>query len=48
MEEKCYFPEGEAHTPGAETVPEPNGDEAVVYEDFFYHRLVRASAFGPG
>jgi hypothetical protein len=35
MEEKCYFLEDEARTPGAETVPEPNGDEAVVYEDFF-------------
>jgi hypothetical protein len=35
MEEKGYFLEGEARTPGAETVPEPNGNEAVVYEDFF-------------
>jgi hypothetical protein len=35
MEEKGYFLESEARTPGAETVPEPNGDEAVVYEDFF-------------
>jgi hypothetical protein len=35
MEEKGYFLEGEARTPGAETVLEPNGDETVVYEDFF-------------
>jgi hypothetical protein len=35
MEEKCYFPEGEARAPGDETVQEPNGDKAVVYEDFF-------------
>jgi hypothetical protein len=35
MEEKDYFPKGEACAPGAETVLEPNGDEAIVYEDFF-------------
>jgi hypothetical protein len=35
MEEKGYFPEDEAHTPRAETVPELNDDEAMVYEDFF-------------
>jgi hypothetical protein len=35
MEERGYFPEGEGRAPGAETVPEPNGDEAIVYEDFF-------------
>jgi hypothetical protein len=34
MKEKGYFPEGEARALGAETVPEPNGDEAVMYEDF--------------
>jgi hypothetical protein len=39
MEEKCYFPEGEAHTPGNEIVPEPNGDEAIVYEDLFIASL---------
>jgi hypothetical protein len=44
MEEKGYFPEDEARTPRAETMPEPNGDEAVVYEDFFYRRLAHASA----
>jgi hypothetical protein len=26
---------GEAHTPGAKTVPEPDSNEVVVYEDFF-------------
>jgi hypothetical protein len=35
MEEKGYFPKGEAHTSGAKTVPKTNGDEAIVYEDFF-------------
>jgi hypothetical protein len=35
MEERGYFPEGECRAPGTETVLEPNGDEAVVYEDFF-------------
>jgi hypothetical protein len=29
------FTEGEGRVPGAETVPEPDSDEAVVYEDFF-------------
>jgi hypothetical protein len=33
MEEKCYFPDGEARASGAETVPEPNGDKAITYED---------------
>jgi hypothetical protein len=35
MEEKCYFVEDAARAPGAETAPEPNVDEAMVYEDFF-------------
>jgi hypothetical protein len=35
MEEKCYFAEDEARAPGVEIVPEPNNDEAVVYEYFF-------------
>jgi hypothetical protein len=35
MEEKGYFPEGEAHAPGAETMPETNGDKVVMYKDFF-------------
>jgi hypothetical protein len=35
MKEKGYFSEDEAHTPRAETMPESNGDEAVVYKDFF-------------
>jgi hypothetical protein len=35
MEEKGYFPKGEARAPGVETVPKPNGDEAIVYKDFF-------------
>jgi hypothetical protein len=34
MVEKGYFVEGEAHAPGAETVPKPDSDEAIVYEDF--------------
>jgi hypothetical protein len=35
MVEKGYFLESKAHAPGDETVPEPDNDEAVVYEDFF-------------
>jgi hypothetical protein len=35
MEGRGYFPEGEGHAPGAETVLKPNGDEDVIYEDFF-------------
>jgi hypothetical protein len=35
MEERGYFQEGEARTPGAEIVPEPIGSEAIIYEDFF-------------
>jgi hypothetical protein len=35
MEERGYFLEGEGRAPGAETVLEPNGDEGVIYEDFF-------------
>jgi hypothetical protein len=35
MEQKGYFLEGVARIPGAETVPRLNGDEAVVYKDFF-------------
>jgi hypothetical protein len=35
MVEKDYFLEGEARAPGAETVPEPDNDKAMVYEDFF-------------
>jgi hypothetical protein len=39
MEGKGYFPEGEPHAPGAETMPEPNGHGAVVYKDFFITSL---------
>jgi hypothetical protein len=39
MEEKGYFTEDEAHTPGAETVSESNNDEAMVYKDFFVTSL---------
>jgi hypothetical protein len=35
MTEKTYFPEDGAHAPRAEIVPEPDNNEAVVYEDFF-------------
>jgi hypothetical protein len=48
MEERGYFPEDKAHALGAKTVPEPNGDETMVYEDFFYHWLGYASTPGPG
>jgi hypothetical protein len=39
MVEKGYFLEGEARVPGAETVPEPNSNEVMVYEDFFVTSL---------
>jgi hypothetical protein len=35
MIEKGYSLEGGAHALGAETVPEPHNDEAVVYKNFF-------------
>jgi hypothetical protein len=35
MVEKGYFAKGEACAPGAKTVPNPNNDEAIVFEDFF-------------
>jgi hypothetical protein len=35
MVDKEYFVDGEARVPRAEAVPEPDDDEAVIYEDFF-------------
>jgi hypothetical protein len=35
MVEKGYFVNDEARAPLSEAVPEPEDDEAVVYEDFF-------------
>jgi hypothetical protein len=35
MESLDYFAEGSAREPGEEIVPEPNSDEAVVFEEFF-------------
>jgi hypothetical protein len=35
MVEKGHSADSEARAPGAEAVPEPHGDEDVVYEDFF-------------
>jgi hypothetical protein len=32
---KGYFVDGKAHAPGAEIVPEPDSNEAIMYEDFF-------------
>jgi hypothetical protein len=43
MVEKGYFTEGEAWEPRVEMVPKPDDDEAIVYEDFFYHRSTHAS-----
>jgi hypothetical protein len=34
VEGKGYFPEAKL-TPGVETVPEPNADDAMVYKDFY-------------
>jgi hypothetical protein len=39
MDERGYFPEGESSAPGTRTMPEPNGDKDVVYEDFFIASL---------
>jgi hypothetical protein len=35
LESLRYFAKGSAHEPGEETVPEPNHDEVVVFEEFF-------------
>jgi hypothetical protein len=36
MVEKGYIAEGEARrSPGVEAIPEPDNNEAIVYEDFF-------------
>jgi hypothetical protein len=35
LESLGYFAEGSTHEPGEETIPEPNTDEAVVFEEFF-------------
>jgi hypothetical protein len=35
MIDSSYFIEGMDHEPGEETVPEPNPDEVVVFEEFF-------------
>jgi hypothetical protein len=42
MVEKGYFIEGEAREPRAETILEPEDDEAVIF-DFFYRRFTHAS-----
>jgi hypothetical protein len=35
LESLCYFAEGSVRETGAETVPELNPDEVVVFEEFF-------------
>jgi hypothetical protein len=35
MVEKGYFLKGGVRAPGLKTVPEPDHNEVVVYEDFF-------------
>jgi hypothetical protein len=35
MVEKRYFMDGEVLATGAEMIPEPNYDEAIVFEEFF-------------
>jgi hypothetical protein len=35
LESLGYFVEGSAREPGEETIPEPNDDEVVVFEEFF-------------
>jgi hypothetical protein len=44
MVEKGDFLEGKACAPRAEMVPEPDSDEAIVYENFFCCRLMHAFA----
>jgi hypothetical protein len=43
MFNRGYFNEGGAHAPGEENISEPNSDEAVVFEEFFYLWLEDAS-----
>jgi hypothetical protein len=38
-----YFAEGGAHASGKDTIPEPDSDEAAVFEVFFYRWLDDAS-----
>jgi hypothetical protein len=35
MINRGYFTEGGVHVPGVETVPEPENDEAAMFEYFF-------------
>jgi hypothetical protein len=35
MAEKGYFVDGKAQASGVETVPEPNDDESIMFEEFF-------------
>jgi hypothetical protein len=35
MIDNDYFDEGMGHDPGKETIPEPQSDKAVVFEEFF-------------
>jgi hypothetical protein len=39
MINRGYFTEGGVHVPGVETVPEPENDEAVMFEYFFTSSL---------
>jgi hypothetical protein len=42
-----YFPKGYGRAPGAESVPDPHENEAVVFEDFFAAGLRMPSHLGP-
>jgi hypothetical protein len=47
MIDRGYFTEGMAHMPGEETILEPNADEVVVFEEFFYCWFEGAPTPGP-
>jgi hypothetical protein len=43
MMDQGYFTEGGARAPGEETIPEPERNEAIVFEEIFTTRLRMSS-----
>jgi hypothetical protein len=43
MIDQRYFFEGGAHAPVEDTIPKPESDEVVVFEEFFYRWLEDAA-----
>jgi hypothetical protein len=35
MVDNGYFADGIGHEPGEETIPDPDDDEAIMFEEFF-------------